>query len=688
MRSIGVRKARTLMLAIGLLVAVPVYVGAQSSAAAPASGLASQGTAAAPPGQASRVEAEIARTNLTARVEAALGADFAGIWFEPSAARVHVGFTSPAARRAAEAVAAGVGLAEAVTETRVRSTWAQLHAAQERWGRHLGDLFERGEVATSLAADRNSVEVELGSSVPSSRRAALERAAAVDRVGVAVTVASRPQLSLAPEARCSVFKAGAANCDPSIVAGVTIMSPKEAEAAEEFEEEEELGEYLDEGLEYEEYEAGKKRFPCTAGPDAILRNPADLTEATKTYLLTAGHCINEKKGGGGVGGKWGAFEKKGPESEIGAAIAYLNGRTDVGAIEVNTSFWAKAKDPIPVAPTIATWGSKAESDPFPVILQITPLENAKTCISGQRSAIVCGKILTASKSIKSKIKGGPKIENLVEVGVAAQKGDSGGPWFAESEYNKEPRTGYVEGTHVGLNTGSGNALFQPLYISFAELEKESGLDLELLTQTNQRRHPALTAVKYSATVSGKGSASLFTAFGTSVKCTESEFDGVLSGEATSIELTPVYVGCTGVGGGPATVTSNGCKYKLSLQEKVAEGQYKAAMDIVCPVGKAGIELHTYANKETHASGTALCRLTVPPQSGLKSVMLTNSSGKIVLDSGTIEGIKIKIHRINKLLCPSSGTENETATGAYDIEKEVTLSGSSEGKAVEIDMAGG
>jgi hypothetical protein len=44
--------------------------------------------------QAYRLQQQVAATHLAARVEAALGADFAGVWFEPAAVRFHIGVTS------------------------------------------------------------------------------------------------------------------------------------------------------------------------------------------------------------------------------------------------------------------------------------------------------------------------------------------------------------------------------------------------------------------------------------------------------------------------------------------------------------------------------------------------------------------------------------------------------------------
>ena len=80
------------------------------------------------------------------------------------------------------------------------------------------------------------------------------------------------------------------------------------------------------------------------------------------------------------------------------------------------------------------------------------------------------------------------MTNLAEVkGAESESGDSGGPWFAESEYKKG--TAFVEGTHVGRKLKTGNPVFQPLSVTLPELKKQKGLDLELLTTKNEKRHP-------------------------------------------------------------------------------------------------------------------------------------------------------------------------------------------------------
>lgn len=592
-------------------------------------------------------EFEIAHSRIVSRLQTTLGDTFGGVWFEPPTGQLHVGVLSESSRGDAEALAARAGVAGLVVETPVSSTWAELEAAQARWAERLADLFDREEVETSLRAQYNTLEVGVGALVPDSRRAALELAASADEANVLIRPSQAKYFRAVDQARCAGFLIGKAYCNPTIVAGQTIVH---------------------------ENETGS---PCTAGPAVLSKDASTALLATERRILTAGHCIDPtgKK-------KWFAYNKVPEKLEVGFASKYVNNHAaDIGLIQLNAGGSWRQAGFIPVNPAIALW-NEAETNPIPVVGEQEPIEGAETCISGQTSGKLCGKIVATNKTLKTR-------SGMAEVNVVTQGGDSGAPWYSRSY--AESSAGLVEGVHSGLNVTTNTAYFQPLKTGLQTLKEETGADYELLTQNNEeRKHPkAVTASKYPTTAQGKGSAGTFTAFGSSVKCAESEFDGTINEESTSIELTPVYAGCTALAGLTATVTNNGCKYRFVFQEKVAEGQYKATADVVCPEGKAGIEMHVYLNKETHASGTDFCRVTVPPQTGLKTVTLTNSGESIVIDSGTIEGVRMKIHRYNKLLCPGGpATENETTSGAYDIESPITLAGSSEGKAVKIDLAGG
>lgn len=592
-----------------------------------------------------QVELEIARSGITSRLEAALGDDFGGIWMEPSTARLHVGVPSAASRRSAEATASRAGVAEIVTETPVRSTWAELKAAQQRWAERMADLFDRAEVVTALRAQYNALEVESGSAVPNSRRAALERAAALDDVNVLVRTGESTHFRVEEQARCAAFVQDKATCDPTMVAGVTIVNEDKTEL-------------------------------CTAGPVVMPTSAANAALATERRILTSGHCIDPN------GTKnWSAYEKSSGKLElIGLAGSFVNNHVaDIGLIEIDPmSKWRQAGF-TPVNPTIAQWNSKAENTPIPVIGEREPFEGAETCISGQSSGKKCGKVVAVGKTFVG-------ISNMTEVNVVTERGDSGAPWYAK-EY-AEAGGGLVEGVHRGRNEANATAIFEPLKYGLEKLKEEKGADYVLVTTGNEeRRHPVATADKYPATASAKGSSEdLFTAFGSSIKCTESEYDGELSKASASFELAPTYKACTGPGGLPVLATSNGCKYRFNLKEETAEAQFSTEVDLVCPAGAAGLQFHLYLNHTNLTSNVSMCTFTIPPQTGLKSATLKNSGNNILLEKASVEGIKVKVHR-NNVFCVSSGTENETSSGIYHINKAATLSGTSGGGSVKIDIGG-
>jgi hypothetical protein len=448
--------------AVALAVLVCASLAIQSPLAAGASA----------PTDRAGVEAQVAGVDLPGRLEAALGSAFGGVWYEPSGAALHVGVTSPEARRAAEAVAARAGLAEDVDPVPVESTWAQLEAAQGRWNERLRGLFARGEVSTSLAADDNAVLVELANSAPGSVRAALVSEAATDLVGVQVQRIPDSRLRAQPFARCAALAAKfKAYCNPTLVSGVSIDDEKEVE----------------------------QKGDCTAGPLAIRHEPTSEAASTETFLLTAGHCLT---GEGAVGKKWFAFEKGGKAAErkkIGVAsaalVTELKVGVDVGVVPLEAEPWKTAANP-PLTPVIANWNATKESEPFPVIKQTAPAKDAKTCFSGQRSGIQCGKITATGKTIPIMEEiGGKEVQvgewvQAYEVSLSTGKGgrgDSGSPFFSEAPY-KEHSEGDVEGILVGgLGEESATVYAQPLSFLFEQLKALKGLDYELLTTAKEKR---------------------------------------------------------------------------------------------------------------------------------------------------------------------------------------------------------
>lgn len=636
--SIEIRRARVAIVAIALAIGALAYANAQSSVAGPTA-FGDQGVVLQRSSQADEVEARITRTNLTGKLEAALGTAFGGVWFEPATAQVHVGVTSPQSRRNAEAVAVQTGLATHVIEVPVRWTWAQLEAAQDRWDSRLIDLLRQGRVTTSLAPDRNSVQVELASSVPAAKRAKLEREAAAESVDVSIEATPYPRFVVSPtDKQCNKFQAGLAFCNPTIVSGVTIDSEKKADGS---------------------------RWTCTAGPTAILKEPAKPLDATKTFVLTAGHCIEN---GGGVNKLWYAYNKEGVgkgEKQLGWAGPFIYGGVDVGAIEVAFGYWTKLKDPIPVVPTVAAWSAAAETDPVPVVAQRPPMLKAKSCMSGQMSGIKCGEIIKTDQTVT--YPGGKVIKDLAEVkGVSTIEGDSGAPWVSEQEFKAANPTAYVEGVHSGDNGATGNAVFQSLEKSFAEL-KANGIDLELLTQAKDKRHAKVKAETYPVTIDGSSTGSeKFTTEAGAIECKKSSFHGVVTEESTTLTVSPKYEECKGLFGMNATVNTEGCAYVFHMTEKVSADNYHAHMDLSCQPGKS-IKFAVFT-----------CKIEVKPQTELETVDLIDDTGaspkKDITLRPTVGGIAYTVTEDGGL-CPFKGTGEKTGA-EYTSTVNTTLTGQS------------
>jgi hypothetical protein len=383
----------------------------------------------------------IARMQLVRKLLAALGDRYAGVWFDPANARLHVGLVTAGDSTAAEAAATRVGLRFAIAPTYVRSTWVQLKAAQRTWNHRLARLFARAEVETAIAPQHNAVAITLASSVPAQDRAALEREAARSRVATQFANAHLPQITIARDAetKCKSFLSKLAYCNKPITPGVSILS--------------------------------HNGMRCTAGPLVIPKE-----DKARTYLLTAGHCIFWA----GRRSPWSSWTTGSVLLEIGTGSEFLLGeKGDVGAVNVNNpGNWVEAGQ-TPVFAVTAEWG-KNEEKSFPVQGERgPPTVGNENCVQGQTSGGTCGKIALIGVTYNNNTVG--PIGGLVEDEGAATSapGDSGGPVIVAT------KGGYlVEGTDVGHKRGRTNAIYEPLETALEDL---TGLDLELLTTSNETR---------------------------------------------------------------------------------------------------------------------------------------------------------------------------------------------------------
>jgi hypothetical protein len=431
--------------------------------------LTNQGISATRAWQALDLQGKVAQADLIRKLQAAMGSTYAGVWFENAMAQLYVGATSPESRRTAELAAAQAGLAAAVAVRSVRSTSAQLLAAQNQWNRKLAGLFARGEVTTGVEPQRNAVSIRLSGSVPSSQRAALMREAAVAAVNVFVTVTPGPQLGIEQlgKTECNKFEKEKenANCNPSITAGVRIQSIE----------------------------------VCTAGPAAI---PA--LNKKERVLLTAGHCIENSNGEGEA---WEAKNKAGVAKKIGKAGKFFNGggvgagKGDFGEIAIEPApngLWQTGVANDPVLAVTAEW-KRAEETSYPVKGERPAVVGNVSCHEGQTTGESCGEVKKLNEA--SEVAGsGKRKEGLVRVEepnepkeeLIGDSGDSGGPFLFVSPEGNPNHEALMEGT---LSAGEGavkpfhKLLYEPL--RKPEMASVEGsldkLDLELLTTANENR---------------------------------------------------------------------------------------------------------------------------------------------------------------------------------------------------------
>lgn len=495
------------------------YAGGQgqgppdSTATPEISALESEGLSPTAARQAIAAQERVTQANLADKVEAVMGSGFGGLWFEAATAKLHIGVTSPAGRKAAQAIVAQEGLEGDVALTEVRSTRAELGAAQERWDNKLAGLFGgEGKYETAILPQVNAVSVKLSSAVPASTRGALEREASSDSVNVSIVVVPAAQLVVVPAANktvCNLFKKNEADCNPSITSGVSI---------------------------------GRANTSiCTAGPLTI-----PVANKNARTLLTAGHC-------GEKGEAWNAWNTKGEEGKIGAGGTFnFNLEGDYGEIPIELAGPWSFGGATPVFAVTAQWVANEKSS-WPVKGEKKPKVGESDCHDGQTSGGTCGKIIAEGVHVEylvDEAQGKVKVGGLVEdegPELVIEKGDSGGPFYFREEATKEV---LMEGILSGFRKerANGIALFQPLK---PVLEK---LNLELLTTANEEIKAAagwmvngtnLTGTKALATTAAVDKVSTLTAGGVTVTCSGSTLNSVSPvingatemGNASSLEFT-------------------------------------------------------------------------------------------------------------------------------------------------------
>jgi len=115
---------------------------------------------------------------------------------------------------------------------------------------------------------------------------------------------------------------------------------------------------------------------------------------------------------------------------------------------------------------------------------------------------------------------------------------------------------------------------------------------------------------------------------TTVTCS-SKLDATLVGPGDPVTFTPTYAGCTAEPGGlPATVTTNGCDYRIGFSRpgttQMPETTGAMQASIFCPDGQ--IEIHIYENVFAHAENNPVCTYDIGPQGPVAGGTYHNVAG--------------------------------------------------------------
>ena len=150
-------------------------------------------------------------------------------------------------------------------------------------------------------------------------------------------------------------------------------------------------------------------------------------------------------------------------------------------------------------------------------------------------------------------------------------------------------------------------------------------------------------------------------------CNVAKFEGTAVNGTNELTLTPTYDECFSNGTQPTTVTTNGCKYRLSGGSLVdAHSIKEAEVHLVCPEGSE-LEIHVYSSHNNHTEGTILCTYKVAPFTNetANAYQNTTNARHDVDVTTTVSGIAVKRVGGSALVC---GNQNQTAvyTGATTL----------------------
>ncbi|MDO8189035.1 MULTISPECIES: S1 family peptidase [unclassified Conexibacter] len=312
--------------------------------------------------------------DITTELRAALGEDFAGVWYDREAATFQIGVVDGKGEDAARRVAAAKQVPARLVP--VRYTAAQLTGVAARWSAAHPDLLARAAINVNIDYERNTVVARVGDDTSTEALGGLQAEARRGAPGtVRIETVAAEQLKVEPLA-CNI---GTHGCDLPMRGGIKISN------------------------------AGAT---CTGGFMTQGNGGANY------FLLTAGHCLNSAGRGAAVS----AYTYNGSAAAFGVVHNFVYNEatgTDAGIVRWTNTGW-----PI-ITNSVVAW-TIDENRVITGTYEATP--GVWICHSGIHTNIQCG--YTAGPANSSGIvavqtcgdhgdSGGPFINGNLAGGVAA-----------------------------------------------------------------------------------------------------------------------------------------------------------------------------------------------------------------------------------------------------------------------------
>jgi streptogrisin C len=354
-----------------------------------------------------RLESQAKAAGIANALEARLGDDYAGVWFDNSDGQFVVPLISDKDVPAVTKQFAEYGLDEKSFRTTLAdSTLAQLRASEQRLVEAGKKQLAPGSARIGIDPSINAVVAEVPASMSAEERAAVRARAAAEPVAVRLLEADPATFDAGP-AWCEWLNPQDA-CDPPFRGGVWIANP---------------------------VEGTENLAQCTAGL------PATSNFFGTRYVITAGHCVGSQVG------PWHAHTSLGTNRELGSGegFYYGEGNADAGLIRVkSTSWWLEW----PWLGQVVVWsngGTPLVNDALPIYGSQSSYVGESVCHTGWWTGSSCGTV----KQLNAKVtySDGKSVEHLTRVqGTCGNHGDSGGPVWGAGNYAVGVWSGGENGT--------------------------------------------------------------------------------------------------------------------------------------------------------------------------------------------------------------------------------------------------